>query len=139
MEPAASKFWDERLRNFEQKSVELREKTIQLEDEIKDLEGSLYQKNITAYRTSLLDRAKKSFIKTFRERDDLPPEHELKDEWEKATALMSACITIIRSIDTEEAGVCSGAEELKNFLKTEIEAQSGPLTEDIAELLEIQT
>ncbi len=135
MQSKDSKFWEERLRNFESTSVELREKAMQLEEEIKGIEGSLYHKNITAYRTSLLERAKKAFIKAFKQRDDLPPEPEIKEEWEELTNLMSACITVIKSIDTEEAAVCSSVEDLRNYLKNEIEAVTEDSGGQIAALL----
>ena len=138
MESQESSFWEKRLRDFEDKSVELREKTRQLEDEIKGLEGSLYHKNITAYRTALLDRARNTFVKTFRERDELPPEPEVKEEWEQLTNTISACITIIKSIDTEEAGVCGSVDELKEYLKNEIEAKAELSGTETASLLENQ-
>ncbi len=136
MESKESGFWEERLRTFEDKSVELREKTRQLEAEIKNLEGSLYHRNITSYRTSIIDRAEKTFIKTFRQRDELPPEAEVKEEWEQLTNLMSACMTVIKSIDTEEAGVCGSVEELKDYLRNEIEARAELPGREVASLLE---
>lgn len=136
MESKESSFWEERLKTFEDKSVELREKTRQLEAEIKNLEGSLYHRNITSYRTSVIDRAKKTFIKTFRQRDELPPEAEVKEEWEQLTNLMSACMTIIKSIDTEEAGVCGSVEELKDYLRNEIKARAELPGREVASLLE---
>lgn len=124
MESGESGFWEERLRNFEDKSVELREKTRQLEAEIKNLEGSLYHRNITSYRTSVIDRARKTFTKSFRQRDELPPEAEVKEEWEHLTSLMSACMAVIKAVDTEEAAVCGSVEELKDYLKSEIKAKA---------------
>jgi exonuclease VII small subunit len=131
-----SSFWEERLKNFEDKSSALKEKVKQLEEEIKGLEGSIYRKNITSYRTSILDRAKKTFINTFRQRDELPPEEEVKEEWERLTSLMSACITVLKAIDTEEASVCGSSEELKNYLKNEAEAKTDLPESEIASLLE---
>jgi DNA polymerase II small subunit/DNA polymerase delta subunit B len=136
MESGEKSFWGERLKDFEDKSVELREKTSRLEEEIKSLEGSLYRKNITAYRTSIIDRAKKTFIRNFRQRDELHPEPEAKEEWEQLTNMMSACITVIKSIDTEEASVCSGVEELREYLKNEIEAKTELPFGEAARLLE---
>lgn len=136
MESKERSFWEERLKSFENKSIELREKTRQLEDEIKGLEGSLYHKNITAYRTAVLDRAGKTFAKTFRERDELSPEPEAKDEWERLTGIMSACVVIIKSMDTEEAGVCGSVDELRDYLKNEIEAKTELPGPEAATLLE---
>jgi hypothetical protein len=136
MEDKKSNIWKERLKNFEEKSSALKEKARHLEEEIKGLEGSIYRKNITSYRTSILERAKKTFISTFRQRDELPPEEELKEEWERLTNLMSACITILKSIDTEEASVCGSSEELKDYLKNEAEAKTDLPESEIVSLLE---
>lgn len=134
--PQGSRFWEERLKSFEDKSLELREKTRELEDEIHGLENSLYRRNITSYRAALLDNAKKTFVKIFRQRDELTPEPEAREAWEELSNTMSACMTIIKAIDTEEAGVCGSAEELKNYLKSEIEARGVSSSEETESLLE---
>lgn len=125
----------ERLKNYEAKSAELREKTRRLEEEIRELEGSLYHKSITEYRTAVIGRARKTFVKTCRQRDALPPEPETKDEFEQLTNLLSACLTVLKSIDTEEASVCGSVEELKEHLKSRIDEKAEVSGEQAAALL----
>jgi predicted nuclease with TOPRIM domain len=127
VEPNIRREWEIRLKELNVKNHELKSRSDELEDEIEKLEGELFQDRIRKYRIELLNKLRKDFVRTFRERDSLIESNSTAatGEWNVCSLRLKACVVLQRALDTEESGFCKDVPQLKSFLRDKLNSELG--------------
>lgn len=129
--------WEVRLQGLNVKQDELTNRASEIEGEIERLQEELDQYRAKRYRTEVAGRLKRSFSRTFRERDGLiEASFGSMQEWNVCSLRLRAYVIIRDSLDSEEGNACRNASELKSYLQARLNSElEGNLQEETLDLL----
>jgi hypothetical protein len=118
--------WEIRLQELDMKEQELKSRADEFQREIENLETELSKNRIKRYRTEILSKIKRGFVRIFRERDNLlNPLSIDADEWTLCSRKLRACIIIQNALDSEESDFFADVPQLKIFLSDKLNSEIG--------------
>lgn len=129
--------WEVRLQGLNVKQDELTNRASEIEGEIERLQEELDQYRVKRYRIELAGRLKRSFSRTFCERDGLiEARFGSMQEWNVSSLRLRAYVIIRDSLDSEEGNACRNVSELKSYLQARLNSElEGNVEEEILDLL----
>ena len=131
VEESTIREWGIRLQELDMKEQELKSRADEFQREIENLETELSQNRIKRYRTEILSKIKRGFVRIFRERDNLlNPLSIDADEWTLCSRKLRACIIIQNALDGEESDFFTDVPQLKNFLGDKLNSEIGDNAEE---------
>ncbi len=131
VEESTIREWGIRLQELDMKEQELKSRADEFQREIENLETELSQNRVKRYRTEILSKIKRGFVRIFRERDNLlSPLSIDADEWTLCSRKLRACIIIQNALDSEESDFFADVPQLKIFLSDKLNSEIGDNAEE---------
>ena len=129
--------WEVTLQGLNVKQDELTSRASEIEGEIERLQEELDQYRVKRYRIELAGRLKRSFSRTFCERDGLiEARFGSMQEWNVCSLRLRTYIIIRDGLDSEEGNACRNVSELKSYLQARLNSElEGNVEEEILDLL----